>query len=36
MCGDPGWSLEEAFPDRHARYMRMLTSALKATMQKGS
>lgn len=33
MCGDPGWSLEEAFPDRHARYMRMLTRALGRVMQ---
>jgi len=33
MCRDPGWNLEEAQPERHARYMRMLTKALKRTME---
>lgn len=33
MCRDPGWYLEQAQPERHARYMRMLTKALMMTMQ---
>lgn len=33
MCGDPGWSLEQDQPERHARYMRMLTKALRVTMK---
>lgn len=32
-CGDQGWSLEHGMPERHARYMRMLTAALKKVMQ---
>lgn len=31
-CGDPGWRLEEANPERFARYYRLLTVALKRTM----
>lgn len=31
-CGDLGWSLEEAQPDRYARYYRMLASALGRMM----
>jgi hypothetical protein len=33
MCGDRGWRLEDDQPERHTRYMRMITKALKATMQ---
>lgn len=32
-CGDQGWSLEVDMPERHARYMRMLTVALKKVMR---
>ncbi|MFK1242560.1 hypothetical protein [Pseudomonas aeruginosa] len=28
-CGDPGWRLEEANPERFARYYRLLTAVLK-------
>ncbi len=32
-CRDPGWSCEQDQPERHARYMRMLTKALRSTME---
>lgn len=32
MCGDPGWSCEADQPERFARYMGMLTAALKSKM----
>lgn len=31
--GDPGWTMEVDQPERWARYYRLLTAALKKTMQ---
>lgn len=33
MCGDPGWNLESAQPERFARYYSRLTRALAGAIK---